>query len=167
VGYWEQRRGFRYYREVVELAGRHVPGGGAALDVGARGTEVLARLDWFQRRIALDLEPVPSAPGIETAVADFRAYEPPPGLNLVLCLQVLEHLEHPAPFARRVLAAAPTAIVSVPYLWPGWVTDEHVQDPVDEAKLAAWTGVEPAECRIVEDLEMKRLIAVYESGTAA
>lgn len=159
--YWEQRRGFLYYREVVELARRHVPGGGAVLDVGARGTDVLGRLDWFERRVALDIHPMPASTGIKTVVGDFLAYEPPSGFDLALCLQVLEHLQHPGPFARKLLGAGRTAIVSVPYLWPGWVTNEHVQDPVDERMLARWTGAEPVEAAIVEDLGMKRLIAVY------
>jgi hypothetical protein len=161
VDYWEGRRQFRYYREVVALARRHVPGGGAALDVGAGGTEVLGRLEWFERRVAIDLMESEASPGIEAVVGDFLEYDPGAGFDLVLCLQVLEHLEHPAPFARKVLGAGATAIVSVPYRWPGWVTDEHLQDPVDERMLAEWTGAEPVESAIVEDLGMERLIAVY------
>ena len=160
--YWDQRRDFGYYREVVALTRRHVPGGGSALDVGARGTEILGRLGWFSRRVAIDVVGMKARPGIETVEGDFLEYDPGGGFDLVLCLQVLEHLEHPGPFARKVLGTGRIAIVSVPYLWPGWVTDEHVQDPVDEAKLADWTGAEPVEVSIVEDLEMERMIAVYE-----
>ncbi len=60
-----------------------------------------------------------------------------------------------------MLGAARTAIVSVPYRWPGWVTDEHINDPVDERMLTEWTGARPVETAIVEDLGMRRLIAVY------
>lgn len=160
-GYWERRREYRYYREVVEAARRHVPDGGAVLDVGARGTEVLERLDWFERRVAIDLLPAPPSPGIETVAGDFLSYDPGAGFDLVLCLQVLEHLESPAPIARKALAAGRTAIVSVPYLWPGWTTEEHVQDPVDARMLASWSGAELLEAAVVEDLGMERLIAVY------
>jgi hypothetical protein len=163
--YWDERRGFAYYREVVRLARSHAPGGGAALDVGARGTEMLGRLEWFERRVALDLEPFHPRPGIEAVVADFSGFEPSIEFDLVLCLQVLEHLPDPAPFARKLLAIGRTAIVTVPYRWPGWVTDEHLHDPVDEAKLRGWVGREPTETAIVEDLEMRRLIAVYDGDT--
>jgi SAM-dependent methyltransferase len=161
ASYWEARRGFHYYREVVRLAREHVPGGGAALDVGANETELLERLDWFRRRVALDVAGIPRRPGVETVVADFNDFEAERRFDLVLCLQVLEHLERPRQFARRLLRAGLTVIVSVPYRWPGWVTEEHVHDPVDERKLHLWTGREPIQTAIVEDLGMERLIAVY------
>jgi hypothetical protein len=88
-----------------------VPGGGSALDVGANGAELLERLDWFQRRIALDVAGIPPRPGVETVVADFNDFEAERRFDLVLCLQVLEHLERPRQFAHRLLRAGLTAIV--------------------------------------------------------
>lgn len=162
--YWDSRREFGYYRDVVRLARKHVPGGGAVLDVGAHETQVLERLDWFERRVALDAERVEPSEGVEAVVADFHDFEPDASFDLVLCLQVLEHLERPRPFARKLLATAPTAIVSVPHRWPPWTTDEHLHDPVDAAKLRAWTGRDPVDASIVEDLGMERLIAVYRDA---
>lgn len=161
AGYWDARRGFRYYDEVVRLGRRHAPGGGAALDVGAHETRLLQRLEWFERRVALDATRVEPGDGVEGIVADFNGFEPRERFDLVLCLQVLEHLERPRPFARKLLATAPTAIVSVPHRWPPWTTAEHLHDPVDAAKLRGWTGRDPVETSIVEDLGMERLIAVY------
>lgn len=159
--YWESRRDLRYYGEVVLLARAHVPAGRSVLDVGANETEVLERLEWFERRVALDVNEIPSRAGVETVAADFNEFEPAERFDLVLCLQVLEHLDRPGPFARKVLAAGRTTIISVPHEWPGWVTDEHVHDPVDESKLRAWTGRDPTETSIIEDLGMERLIAAY------
>ena len=159
--YWASRLGFRYYSEVARLARSHAPAGGSALDVGANDTAVLAALDWFDRRVALDVDEVPRRGGVETVIADFNDFDPDERFDLVLCLQVLEHLDRPGPFARKLLAAGGTAIVSVPHEWPGWVTEEHVHDPVDESKLRTWTGRDPTETSIVEDLGMERLIAVY------
>jgi hypothetical protein len=93
--------------------------------------------------------------------ADFYEFESAERFDLVLCLQVLEHLDRPGPFARKLLAAGRTTIISVPHEWPGWVTEEHVHDPVDESKLRAWTGGDPTETAIIEDLGMERLIAAY------
>ena len=163
--YWEARRGFHYYRDVVRLAREHVPGGGTALDVGANETELLEWLDWFERRVALDVAEIPQRPGVETVVADFNDVEAERRFDLVLCLQVLEHLERPRQFAHRLLRAGLTVIVSVPYRWPGWVTEEHLHDPVDERKLHLWTGREPIQTAIVEDLGVERLIAVYRVST--
>ena len=160
-GYWESRREFAYYDEVVRLAHRHASAGGAALDVGAHETKLLRRLDWFARRVVLDVARVEPGDGVEGVVVDFLEFDPHASFDLVLCLQVLEHLEHPEPFARKLLATAPTAIVSVPHRWPTWTTDQHVHDPVDAAKLRRWTGRDPIETSIVADLGMERLIAVY------
>jgi len=166
ANYWRSRRQFRYYREVLRLAREHAPAGGSALDVGANETELLGWLDWFERRVAVDVRDVPECPGIETVVADFNRFEPEGAFDLVLCLQVLEHLEAPGPFARKLLRTGRIAIVSVPYRWPGWVTDEHVQDPVDESKLRSWTAREPIASSVVEDLGMERLISVYQGDSA-
>jgi hypothetical protein len=159
--YWETRRDLRYYREVVRLARAHAPAGRSVLDVGANETEVLERLDRFERRVALDVDEIPPRAGVETVIADFNEFEHEGRFDLVLCLQVLEHLERPGPFARKLLAAGRTTIISVPHEWPGWATEEHVQDPVDESKLRAWTRRDPTETSIVEDLGMERMIAVY------
>jgi len=166
AGYWETRRDFRYYDEAVRLARKHAPNGVAALDVGAHETRVLQRLDWFERRVALDVGAVDPGDGVETIVADFAEFEPRESFDLVLCLQVLEHLEDPCGFARKLLATAPTAIVSVPHRWPPWTTDEHPHDPVDGSKLHAWTERDPVETSVVEDLGMERLIAVYRSAVS-
>jgi hypothetical protein len=165
-GYWEARRGFAYYDKVVRLARRHAAEGGAALDVGAHETRLLQRLDWFDRRVALDADRVEPGDGVAGIVADFERFEPRERFDLALCLQVLEHLERPGPFARKLLATAPTAIVSVPHRWPPWTTDEHLHDPVDAAKLRRWTGHEPDETSVVEDLGMERLIAVYRGAVS-
>jgi SAM-dependent methyltransferase len=165
-GYWDRRRHFRYYREVVRLAREHVPAGGAVLDVGAHETELLEELGWFRRRVALDAHRVPARPGVQTVVADFNRFDPAPRFDLVLCLQVLEHLEAPEPFARKLLETGRTAIISVPYRWPPWVTDEHLHDPVDEAKLRAWTGRKPIESSTITDLGMERLIVVYRGDVS-
>jgi len=166
AGYWASRRHFRYYREVVRLAREHVPAGGSVIDVGAHETELLERLDWFERRVALDIHHVPPRPGIEAVVADFDEFEPNGRFDLALCLQVLEHLDRPEPFASKLVDAGRTAIISVPHRWAPWVTEEHVQDPVDERKLRRWTARKPIETSIVEDLGMERLIAVYRDDVS-
>jgi hypothetical protein len=159
-GYWDRRRHLSYYREVVRLARKHVPGGGEVIDVGAHETKLVEHLDWFERRVALDVRYVPPRRAVETVVADFEDYEPESRFDLVLCLQVLEHLERPAPFARKLLETGHTVIVTVPYRWPAGRCETHLQDPVDERKLRRWTERTPLETTIVED-EQRRLIAVY------
>jgi hypothetical protein len=163
AGYWERRRRMAYYSEVVRLARKWEPGGGRVIDVGAGPTRLLSRLDWFAERVALDRNWIPRQPGVQRLRAEYEAPRP---FALVLCLQVLEHLGDPAPFARKLLVTGRTVIVSVPYRWPAGLSPGHVQDPVDEAKLARWMGREPADSCVVHD-ERPRLIAVYRTLSAS
>jgi hypothetical protein len=158
--YWSERKHFQYYAEVVRLARLHVPAGGSVLDVGAADTEVLGQLDWFRRRVALDRRPARPRPGIERVVSDFLDYRPPDPFDLVLCLQVLEHLQDAEAFTRKLLRTGRLVIVSVPYLWPAGLHPNHVQDPVDEAKLCAWAGRSPVETSVVLN-GRDRLVAVF------
>jgi SAM-dependent methyltransferase len=83
--------------------------------------------------------------------------------DAVLCLQVLEHVPDPAPFARKLLATGRAAIVSVPYRWPAGELHSHRHDLVDEAKLREWTGADPIDFALVDDRGRQRLICVYRA----
>lgn len=164
AGYWKRRREFNYYAEAVRLARAHAPSGRSVLDVGANETEVISELDWFERRVVLDRVYVAPRPGVETVTIDFMRYQPPAAFDLVLCLQVLEHVTDPAAFAKKLLATGRTVIVSVPHAWPAGLVADHLHDPIDEHRLRSWTGREPAEVSVVEDLGKERLLAVYTAS---
>jgi SAM-dependent methyltransferase len=164
--HWKMRKHLKYYWEVVRLAKMYVPAGSAMIDVGAGETDVVGALKGFDRRVMLDIHPIRPKRGVEIVNTDFMEYRPDTRFDLVLCLQVLEHLESPEAFARKLFEIGRTVIISVPYRWPEGAWPWHVQDPVDEAKLERWTGRRPTEIRIVAD-ERERLIAVYaHEGTA-
>jgi len=163
--YWAHRRHFLYYQEVLRLARVHVPEGHTVLDVGANDTKVLRQLDWFQRRVALDINPIPAQRGIERVQTDFLAYRPDAPFDLVICLQVLEHLHDPATFARRLVDMGRTVIVSVPHEWPAGLRPSHVQDPVSEAMLLGWMGRPAVETMIVRN-GRDRLIAVFPGAAS-
>jgi len=160
--YWESRKHLAYYAEVVRLARKWEPSGGRVIDVGAGPTRVLSGLGWFAERVALDRHWIPRQRGVKRVRADFLRHEAPRPFDLVLCLQVLEHFEDPAPFARKLLATGRTVIVSVPYRWAKGLTPGHIQDPVDEAMLAGWMGREPDQMSVIHD-DQPRLIAVYRA----
>ena len=159
--YWEQRKSYQYYAHVVRLARLHVPAGGRVLDVGAGVARLLERLDWFDDRLALDANATRRQRGVDRVMVDFLDYQPDAMFDLVLCLQVLEHVDDPATFAQKLLATGRTVIISVPYKWPAGGTATHRHDPVDERKLDTWTQRTPLDMRIVEDDGRQRLIAVY------
>ncbi|MGH7960330.1 MAG: class I SAM-dependent methyltransferase [Candidatus Binatia bacterium] len=160
--YWQQRKHFNYYREVVRLARTYVPSGRYVIDVGANDTEVILDLSWFAHRVALDLVYAPRRAGVESILIDFMDYHPNTYFDLVLCLQVLEHLENPGAFAQKLLETGKVVIITVPYKWPAELVKTHTQDPVDEAKLERWTRRKPVETLVVTDGK-ERLIAVYRN----
>lgn len=164
--YWRRRRDYLYYREVIRLAKQNVPLGGRVIDVGAHETRILSELSWFERRVALDVKSIPPQRGIERIHANFLTHEVDAPYDLVLCLQVLEHLRDPEPFARRLFSTGSTVIISVPFKWPEGKCRWHVQDPIDRAKLRSWTGRKPTESIVVRDPNA-RLIAVYSPEPSA
>jgi glycosyltransferase involved in cell wall biosynthesis len=160
--YWESRRHMRYYRETVALVQRHCPDAASVLDVGARDTPVASWFSWIPARTAIDLDTQPRVPGATNIRGDFLAYAPEQPFDVVLCLQVLEHLDDPEPFVRRLFAVGRNVVISVPYHWPKGMVKEHVQDPVDERKLLCWTKRPWREHVIVTDDDYARLVAIFD-----
>lgn len=161
VVYWRRRAKDRYYDEVYRLAEQQAVAGGSVLDVGALEARMLTRLSKFRRRVALDRGKIAPQEGVETIRANFFEWTPTEQFDLVLCLQVLEHIPDAKTFAHRLFAAGRTVIISVPYRWPRGKCEGHVHDPVDEEKLRSWTDRDPTFQVVVKD-KSERLIAVYE-----
>ena len=163
--YWSARRHLGYY-EVVRRHLEETGPGRILMDVGSHETPVVT-FGRFARRIAVDACRCSEFPGVESHVADWLEFELGERASVITCLQVLEHLPDAAvgPFARKLLSSADVVIVSVPYLWPAGQDADHLQDPIDEAKLAAIMGREPSESTIVAEhpsqLSHRRLVAVY------
>jgi hypothetical protein len=164
AAYWQRRQHMQYYQEVIRLARTHAPQARTVLDVGARDTPVVVKLDWIPSRTAIDFEVAPDVPGVTGIKGDFLEFRPAEVFDLVICLQVLEHLDRPEAFARKLLETGRTVIVSVPYQWPEGFCLEHVQDPIDESKLLGWVGRQPIDKAIVTDDRLARFIGVFPGG---
>jgi hypothetical protein len=162
AAYWQRRQHMAYYREVIRLARVHAPNAKTVLDVGAHDTPVVTQLDWIESRIAIDFEVEPKLPGVTGIKGDFLAFQPEQPFDLVLCLQVLEHLDDPRRFAQKLFDTGRVVIVSVPYQWPQGFCLEHPQDPIDEQKLMGWTQQAPIEKAIVTDDRLARFIGVFK-----
>ena len=162
--YWESRKRLNYYKQVLDFARQYVPAGRRLLDVGAHNCQYLAWFDWFDEKLALDLRWVPKLEGVTGIKGDFMVYEPDAAFDLVLCLQVLEHLDEPAAFCQKRLTTGHRIIISVPYKWRRGVCADHVQDPVDEHKLRKWAGRPALDQAIIQDGKLRRLVAVYEGA---
>lgn len=162
--YWANRGGLNYYATVRELLEKLSPGG-SILDVGGWDTPVVT---WgtFRRRYTCDLGHNPRFPGVVSHVGDFLSWRPPELMDVVTCLQVLEHIpDGPAQrFGRKLLETGKTIIVSVPYLWPPGAEPDHVQDPVDLEKLERIMGERSKFSSVIPDgpkCTRPRLVAIW------
>lgn len=163
--YWKTRKDLLYYGEVLRLARKHCPGARSVVDIGSMASPFILKFDWIPDKTSLDLRVTGRLRGCRCLKADFMSHRFTRSFDLVLCLQVLEHLEAPAPFARKLLATGRTVIISVPYKWPRGLDPNHVQDPVDEAKLLEWTGRPWLEHVVARELNgVERLIVVVPGG---
>lgn len=157
--YYNSRKAMNYYKHVLELL--HALPLNSILDVGARRSPVLENLPTVPDRVSLDRMPVPAQHGIRHIVHDFYTWTPDKKYDIVLCLQVLEHLDRPKEFAAKLFQAGHSVLISVPYKWKKGACKYHVQDPVTLAKIRSWTGRDPTAHVIVTDRGMQRVICFY------
>ena len=169
-GYFKRRQDMMYYRYIQVMAGRLAADATSLIDVGSWNTSMAEEMDWIAHRVALDLRVPYSSEKVIGVKADFYEYQPERRFDFALCLQVLEHVPDAAAFAQKLLAVADRVLVSVPYKWPEGVGKGHVQDPVDEKKVAGWFDRKPDYQIVVEEpltrgrssrVKARRLIAYY------
>ncbi len=164
--YWEQRKHFQYYRTALKLCYDAAFDARSVLDVGCYNTPFLEWLGWIPIKVAIDRLEMAEMPGVQKIRGDFLRWsanlETP--FDLVLCLQVLEHLPEPHAFAQGLLAACAedgVVIVSVPYKWPAGSCVHHCQDPVDIPKLESWFDRSLKVAAVTTDEGMERVVAVF------
>jgi hypothetical protein len=166
LSYWDSRKHFNYYQQVLKYAKKYVPQGHSVLDVGGGDCNYISWFSWIPYKEVVDIKASKPIDGVVSTRCDFLEYKPKHVFDLVLCLQVLEHLEDPRAFCDKLLSTGQHIIVSVPYQWPEGTCVGHIQDPVDEKKLQSWMRQPALEKNIVTDGRMRRLVAIYKSGAS-
>ena len=161
--YWDRRADSLYLQYVFFLArvvGREAR---SVIDVGSNDCPYLEWLDWIPQKVSVDIDAPYSSPGVEARKGDFLDLDIRESFDLGLCLQVLEHVPDVAAFARKLLLTTPHLIVSVPYRWEPGEAD-HIHDPVDEVKLAAWFGRKPNYRIVMREpfFKKRRMIAYFD-----
>lgn len=161
-GYWQKRKYNLYYNKTVQIIDKYFKNCNSVIDVGSNDTRILEEIKNIEKKVAIDLQKLPDIPGVKTIKVDFMEYNPNEYFDLVLCLQVLEHLEDPKPFVQKLFKTGSNIIISVPYRWPESRSKYHLQDPIDEEKLKSWTLKEPHELHVIREYNgIERLIAIY------
>lgn len=158
--YYESRKTFNYYTKVNEILGNIKFK--TIIDIGSRKSPILEKIPSDIEKAALDVIPIKSgSDDIKQHTGDFYTWTPDKIYDVVLCLQVLEHLDNPKLFTRKLFETGKKVIISVPYKWKKGFCKYHVQDPVDEDKIYSWTQKTPTSSYIIEDRGVKRLICTY------
>lgn len=162
--YWRSRKSALYYQAVYQVVSAVEDNAKSILDVGSAETGYINWFDWIPQRTQLNLGFRGKPPeGVERVKADFLHWTPSQKYDLVLCLQVLEHVEEVEAFCQRLKAVARHLVISVPYKWRAGGHKDHVHDPVDEDKLKSWMALKPNHRLIVQEpFGPRRLIAYYD-----
>jgi len=149
--YWEKRRKFAYYQRVRELVQDAGKDARSIIDIGTGECPYLDWFDWIPRRVSLDLRTPYQSPAVHGIQADFLEWEAEERFDICLCLQVIEHIPDAGRFAQKLMETAPIVIISVPHQWVPGGRGDHVHDPVDLAKVAAWFGRHPDRVILVRE----------------
>jgi len=165
LNYAEFRKDFAYYKRAAEFVMQlYDDNAGSVLDVGTKDVMVtLNLLPESLEKYALDNEFPPEfkqPEGITLIHQDFFSYNLDKKFDIVLCQQVLEHMEEPEKaFAKLRTLAESVLVISVPYgSWHG-----SPFDPITQETVRIWSsGMEPALEDIVTDWGAQRYVAGYK-----
>ena len=158
--YWNERKDLNYYKKVIEIINRFNKK--SIIDIGSRNAAILSSINsLYTDKTCLDIDLIPNIEGIKNIKTDFYKWIPEQKYDIIICLQVLEHLDDPITFAKKLFETGNIVIISVPYKWKKGFCKYHVQDPVDEDKIFSWTNIKPKEEYIIRDKNVDRIINVY------
>lgn len=152
--YWSKRKDGLLYQTVKLLASAYVPDGKSILEVGCHTSSFIFELDWFEEKKVCDLPFLADywkdVQGVEFIAGDFYKLEFDRTFDLVLCTQVVEHLEDPKPFIQKLLSLGKTVILSTTYEVPEGLCKYHIQDPISLEKFEGWFETEFAATVIID-----------------
>lgn len=164
--YMKRRSNLDYYKAIVRLAQHYAPDAKTVIDVGAPWPFVTA-FDWIPEKTMLN-DRYPdgiSAPGTTFIQTDFYKFEPEKKYDLVICNQVMEHVDYPQHFAMKLLSIGKVrrdafvgsllfavllqaqseypifiqvVIASVPYKWPAAHSFGHKQHLIEIRTFLNW-----------------------------
>ena len=125
-------------------------------------TSCLEQFDWIPTRRTVHIRYPYTSESVEGVKADFLEYEVDERYDLALCLQVLEHVPQVEKFTQKLFDVSRSVLIPVPYKRPKGNNKDHIHDPVDEAKLRAWTQRKPDyEVIVAEAFGASRLFAYH------
>ncbi len=168
-GYWDDRMDLMYYNYVDYIMRTLTGNAKSMIDVGTANCPYQEWFDWIPERVSFDQAPPYASENVTGIQGDFLTHDFGRRFDVATCLQVLEHVPDAQTFTRKLLEISDLVIISVPFMWPAKMMDEHIHDPVSYEKLTDWAGREANYHVVIEEpfRSRKRLIAVYDTDEQA
>ena len=163
--YWLKRCEYTYMHIARKMMGLLGASALTALDVGSNRTPVVMSFP-ARRRYSVDMGAPYHKQGVIGVSSDYLKWVAPEPINIASCLQVLEHIPDPAPFAQKLLADAEVVIASVPHMERPRANPGHLHSMISPETFASWFGRPPNFLYIARELSGdERMIGVWDRTT--
>lgn len=178
--YHSERAEFRYMRSTW-CALKFVGGDAKSiLDVGSSFPPFLRSVDWVPEMSLVspyfpgegssnpcgERDHCKTWPDISVNVADFYRWGGRHQYDVVMCSQVLEHVDNPSSFLRKLLRTGKQIVVSVPYLWKDYHLHFHKSHHVSIRDVRRWAGKHERVYSVVSEPHgggfARRVILVFD-----
>ena len=170
-GYWAGRSNDRIYLMAVLFASFYCRRKETVADVGCHCSPLVLMLPDFQRRFAFDpsvaaakaWEGVDGATFVNSALSEgmVRPLIGDSKFDLVMCNQVIEHMDDPETFAIMLCNVSRRLILSTTFETQAGVISDHVQDPISLKKFESWFPRKMLQCFISRGPTVHKILAVF------
>ena len=129
------------------------------IDVGCGESRFVGRFN-FRSRFQDDKYMMP--PAIENVQSYSSDLDYAYMMDLVTCLQVLEHQWNPEVLLGKLLSLGRVVIITVSYCWPSNSVQGHVQDPLTMDTVRSWSNTPWSYHKIIWQGIVPRLLVVFD-----
>lgn len=163
--YWEGRKEYVYLHVAQSMFQILGASARTALDVGSAGTPTVLMFP-ADRRYSVDWGNPCEHEGVIAHNCNYLEWERPEPIDIASCMQVLEHVPDPRPFAKKLLRDAEVVIASVPHLERPRANPGHIHSMITPTQFAGWFDREPNYLYIAQELSGdERMVAIWDTTT--
>jgi hypothetical protein len=167
------RKSLRIYDAAYASASMFSESATSALEVGCVKPSFLEHFNWIPNRVCVSpyyagyskvQDSAKSDEAVTYLTDDFNEWKQREQYDLVVCMQVIEHVPNPEKTMSKLLESGKVVLVSAPYLWPDCGSKcNHLHHNISEYTIKAWAGKDPVVSLIVseKDSGARRLISIF------
>lgn len=166
--YWRERRDAVYIhvcRQLIKVIGSSAQ---VVADIGSNRTPTLDFFPGSPTKYSVDPGSPYDGADVIPVREDFFHWNPPTRVQVVSCLQVMEHVENVRAFAARLLELGEVVLISVPFMEPPGLNEGHVHSRIKLESVEDWFGRKPNYHFIAKELSgAERIVCVFDTTTTA